>query len=499
MLPILWLRFKQMQGTANYWLRLVDYDTRDKDVMNRAYGLYLLGFMAWWSVAMWAIAAGFIATIGGSLPPTAQSAVLTYTPFVVLIGLAILMMLKLQSSPYKLSSPDFAYVGGSPVQRVVPVIIGFFGDMVLPLVLSMVVVSFMAVALNVRLGTVGEIAAALRSALAIAPVVALVWALAWLVGLARMTLPGVRRWSALWLVPVVLLPLPFVAPGVTAWPGNMLALIMVGESADLMIMAPVVLALVAVIALIAVLGDRINMIDVADESLIFAKLSEISNLRWMAPSVYLRARSQFKAAAYKPILRLPDAVGTRMLVARSALTYVRSPLEVLKLLIAVALVQGGVAMLAYGLPPLLIIVWLYAVAVAPTSALIRVFSADADDLFTRQFLPINSLRLLLADAAVPMGFVGLVSAVLWLLQPVAIEMIMPGLVLIGILTLLLVLCRGGSLLKLTSMRAHVSYGVLAVIGLGVTLGAGLVFGGILAAVFAGALTSAIIASLIAEA
>ena len=499
MLPVLWLRWKQIQGIFNYWLRLVDYDTKDQDIMNRAFGLYLVLFMAWWTAGMWAIAAGFIAQIGSALPVSAAQDVLTVMPILVFVGQAILIVLKLRSSPYKLSLPDIAYVGGSPVQRAVPVTIGFFGDLVLPSVLSVVSISFVAVALNQRLGSMGAVMVALRSALAVIPVVALTWAVAWLVGLARMVAPGARRWSALWLAPVLLLPLPFVAPSIVAWPGNVLASILVGESVDLSVITPVVLAAVACIALMSVMGSRVNMIDVADESLIYARLREIGNLRWMAPSVYRRARSQFQAATRKPILHLPQAEGVAMLVARSALTYIRNPIDLLKLLFAVALVQGGLAMLAYQLPALLIVVWLYAVAVAPTSSLTRVFSADADDLSLRQFLPMDSLRLLLADAALPMALVILVSAVLWLLQPVPVVTALLGLVLIGLITLLLVLCRGSSLLPLTSMRAHVSYGVLAVIGLGLTLGAGLLLGGMLAAVVAGALVAVVLASLVAAA
>ena len=188
-----------------------------------------------------------------------------------------------------------------------------------------------------------------------------------------------------------------------------------------------------------------------------------------------------------------------MLAARSALTYIRNPVDLLKLLIAVALVQGGLAMLAYQLPALLIVVWLYAVAVAPTSSLTLVFSADAEDPSLRQFLPMDSLRLLLADAAVPMTLVILVSAVLWLLQPMPVATALLGLVLIGLLTLLMTLCRGSSLIPLTSTRAHGSYGVLAVIGLGLTLGAGLLLGGMLAAVAAGALVVTVLASLVASA
>ena len=497
MLSLLWLRWKQALGTLNYWLRLVDYDTRDPDIMNRAYGLYLALFMLWWSVAMWAIAAGFIAQIGSALPASARQSVLTRLPSLIFIGQTILLMLKLRSSPYKLSSPDIAYVAGSPLQRAIPVTIGFFGDLLLPVVLSAAGVSFLAVALNPRLGSLDAVLRACQSALAVIPVIALMWAVAWLIGLARMVVPGVRRRPVLWLAPVLLLPLLFVAPGVVAWPGDMLAWILAGESAGLSAVAPVALAAAVVIAFVSVAGTRVNMIDVADESLVYARLQEISSLRWIAPTVYNRARSQYQAATRKPILHLPEAKGLAMLVARSALVYVRNPMELLKLLVAVALVQGGLAMLAYQLPALLIVVWLYAVVVAPTSSLIRVFSADVEDSSLRQFLPVNSLRLLLADAGLPLALVTLVSATLWLLQPVPAVTALLGLVLIGLLSLLFVLCRGGSLVPLTSMRAHVSYGVLAVLGLGLTLGAGLLLGGMLAAVVAGALVVALLASLVA--
>jgi hypothetical protein len=282
-----------------------------------------------------------------------------------------------------------------------------------------------------------------------------------------------------------------------AWPGNVLAAVLVNASGDLSAIVPVLLLVLAFIALVAIMGNRVNMIDVADESLIYAKLKEIGSLRWLAPSVYRRAKGQFQAARQKPILHLPQAQGLAGLVARSALAYVRNPIDLLKLLVVVSLVQGGLGMLAYRLPGLLIVVWLYAVAVAPTSSLTLVFGADVDDPALRQFLPMDSLRLLLADAALPMALVTLLSVVLWLLQPVPLQTALPGCALILVLTLLLVLCRGGSQIALTSMRAHVSYGVLAVISLGLTLGAGLLLGGMLPAVISGALIALILGSLIA--
>jgi hypothetical protein len=499
MLPVLWLRLKQAQGTLNYWLRLVDYDANDRDIMNRAYGVYLALFMVWWTAAMWAVAAGYVAGFGGMLPPTARQSVTAALPIVVLAGVVALLMYRLRSSPFKLSSPDFAYVAGSTVQRAVPVTIAFFGDLVLPVALGAIVISLVAVALNQRLDTNGALGVAVRSAVAIVPLLALMWGVAWLIGLARMVAPGVRRVPLLWLAPALLLALVRVAPETIVWPGNAFAAVLVGEASDLSGMGPVALAAVAAIILIAVLGSGLNMIEVADESLIYAKLKEIGILRWAAPTVYNRARSQYQAAKRKPILRLPDVDGLGMLVARSALAYVRNPVELLKLLIPVALVLGSLAFLAYQVPALLIIVVLWAVAFAPTSSLTLVFTADADDPFLRQFLAMDSRRLLLADSAFPGLLVFLVGAVLWLVLPMPLEIKFVGLPLAALLTLLLVFCRGASLLPLTPGRARVSYGVLAVIAIGLTLGAGLLLGGMLPALFAGALVAVILASVIASA
>jgi hypothetical protein len=498
MAPVLWLRMKQAQGSLNYWLRLVDYDTNDRDIMNRAYGAYLILFMVWWTAAMWAIAAGFVAQIGGALPPSTRQGASAALPILVFAGLVGLMAYRLRSSPYKLSSPDIAYLAGSTVQRAVPVTISFLGDLILPISLAALVVSFAAVALNQRLDTNGALAVALRSVIAVIPTVILVWGVAWLIGLCRMVVPGARRWTALWLAPALLLPLASVAPGAIAWPGNAFAAVLVGEATDLSGMAPVALAAAGVAILIAVLGASINMIDVADESLIYAKMKEISNLRWLAPSAYKRARNEWRAAARKPILRLPEANGLAMLVARSALAYARNPIELLKLLTPVALVQGILTFLAYQLPPLLIIALLWAVALAPTASLILVFTADAEDAFLRQFLTMDSRRLLLADTAFPAGLVFLANAVLWLLQPLPLETKVIGLPLAALLTLLLVLCRGASLLPLTPGRGRVSYAVLAVIAFGLTLGAGLLLGGILPALAAGALVAVVLSSVIAS-
>jgi hypothetical protein len=500
MRALIWLRWKQLLGTANYWLRLVDYDARDRDFMNQAYGLYLLIFMIWWTAAMWAIAANTVIDIGKALPTSVGEAFLQYAPPALFVGQVALAIFALRSSPLKLSRPDISYVAGSTVERAVPTALGFCGAAAPPAILAAAGASFVGLALA-QATRDADLAgrAALYSAIGAVPLVVLAWGVAWLAGLARMVLPGARAWRGAWLLPLLALPLLAVAPEAAVWPARALALSMLGRQPGLDWAAPIALAAGAFIAGVVWLGRRVNMIDVADESVLYAQLKEIGNLRWLAPSVYRRARRQMQSATRRAVLRLPAAQGQWALAARSALAYVRDPLAVLKLGLAVVVVHSAVLLLAHQMPILLIVVWLWAAAMLPTGSLVQVFSADVDDPFLRQFLGVDTLRLLAADAALPAGLVIAVNLVLWTLQPVPPGAWLPGIALIVLLTVLLALCRGASQVPISPGRARVSYGVLAVICFGLTVGLGLLAGSMAVALVVGLLAAVVMASLVANA
>jgi hypothetical protein len=497
MRALIWLRWKQLVGTANYWLRLVDYDARDRDFMNQAYGLYLVIFMLWWTAAMWAIAANTVIDIGKALPPSAGESFLQYGPPLLFVGQVALAVLALRSSPLKLSLPDISYVAGSTVQRAVPTALGFVGT-VAPLTVPVAAgVSFVSLALAQATGD-ADVAgrAGLYSAIGAVPLVVLAWGVAWLVGLARMVLPGARRLRGAWLLPLLALPLLAVAPETVTIPARALALAMLGRQPGLDWAAPFAIAAAAAAVGVAWLGRSVNMMDVADESALYAQLKEIGNLRWLAPSAYRRAKRQMQSATRRAILRLPEAQGMWALAARSALAYVRDPLAVLKLGLAVAVVHSAVVLLAYQMPALLIVVWLWAAAMLPTGSLVQVFSADVDDPFLRQFLGVDTLRLLAADAALPVGLVIAVNLILWTIQPVPPEVWLPGIALIVLLSILLALCRGASQVHISLGHARVSYGVLAVICFGLSVGVGLLMGSMGIALGIGLLAAAVLASLV---
>ncbi len=494
--PLLRLRWKQVLGIANYWLRLVDYDTSDRDVMNRAYGVYLLVFFSWWTVAMWAIAANFMSDIGRALPPSAQDTFLMIAPAGLFVGQIVLLVQALRSSPLKLSTPDISYVAGSPVRRAIPAALGFAGAVVLPLVVAIAAVSFLAVAL--AQAAPGDVAlwAALWSVIGVIPMVILAWGAAWVIGLLRVAIPGIRRRRWAWLAPVPLLALLWVVPDLVTAPGRSLALTMLGRQEGLEWAAPMAIAAAIVTAGVVLVGDRANLIAVVAESALHARLKEIGNLRWLAPSAYLRAKRQMQSATRRATLRLPEASGLRSLAGRAALAYIRDPLSLLKLGFAVALVLSGLWMLAYQAPLLLIVAWLYGVAVMPTGSLVRVFHADVDEPFLRQFLPVDPLRLLIADAAFPTLLVILASTIVWLLLPVPLAASVTGIAVIVVLSFLLALSRGASLIQITLWQARVSHGVLSVICLGLTVGAGLLSSSMLVAVLAGTMVISVLASLV---
>lgn len=68
-----WLRWKQFQDEAVYWLRVLGYQPDNGSLSSRAYILYLLGIGAIWVGAMWTWAHDQAHALGGLLSGTALS------------------------------------------------------------------------------------------------------------------------------------------------------------------------------------------------------------------------------------------------------------------------------------------------------------------------------------------------------------------------------------------------------------------------------------------
>ncbi|MEO8395169.1 MAG: hypothetical protein ABI700_19385, partial [Chloroflexota bacterium] len=182
------------------------------------------------------------------------------------------------------------------------------------------------------------------------------------------------------------------------------------------------------------------MIHAVDESILYARIQALGLLAWRMIDVQARIRMQSRQVSRKPFLSLPRAQGTSTFVTRAALSYVRHPFMLLTCLIWGAAMTGfGVEIITRQLPLQVWILWVVAVGVAPPFGLLHVFRSDSQELFLRQFLPVDGLQLLLADILIPLVAMILGGWVVWFVYGFEPDILSIGIVFIPLLALMVAL------------------------------------------------------------
>jgi hypothetical protein len=360
--------------------------------------------------------------------------------WVVLLVQVYVMINALQSTPLKLTFADMAYVAGAPIRRIAPVIVGFLRQVGIRLiVVNLPVIVFgLIVGRSLLPNDFGP--AALRLVAAVIPLIVLTWGIGWIVGLSRLISPRLGRLRYLWFIPLVLLPIAYFLPDAALWPGRIAALVMLGEAPVWALPLLVVLAAGAV-GVTFYLGDRINMIHAVDESLLYARINALGLLAWRMIDVQARIRMRERSASRKPFLSLPRAQGTRTFVTRALLSYVRHPFMLVACFAWGAIMTGfGVEIIARQLPAQVWILWVVAVGIAPPFGLLHVFRSDSEELFLRQFLPVDGLQLLLADILLPLVVMIVGGLAVWIGFGFPPEITSMGILFIPILSLMVALC-----------------------------------------------------------
>ena len=205
---------------------------------------------------------------------------------------------------------------------------------------------------------------------------------------------------------------------------------------------PFIIVLAAGLTLAFVwLGNRINMIQAVDESVVYARLAALGILAWRMPDLQLRIRAQESQAGRKPLFSLPKAQGQNALMTRSLVSYIRHPSMLLvNLLWGAAMTYVVTLILANDLPVQIWIGWLLIAGITPPIGLLHTFRMDLREPFLRQFLPLNGFQILLADVVLPLLFLIAGSLIIWLLAGFPFEMVTMGILVIPPLGLLLALC-----------------------------------------------------------
>jgi hypothetical protein len=383
-------------------------------------------------------------------------------------------MLALRSSPLKLTYPDMAYVAGAPLPRGAAVLIGFL-FMVMPrLLVAMLLAGLVAVALG-QPATVGSATRTCgEAAVGMLPLAVLSWGVAWLAGCVRMTSYKAQRQRFLWLAPVAVLGVAALLPRALLWPGRVLTLSMQGQ-----VSSPAgLLALVAAlaVAMLPWVGNRVNMILVAEESRLYARLQSLGGVMalYLDRALVREIRAQEKLRGKKPRGRLPRATGWWALVARAALLGLRQPFILVRpLLWGVAMTRLSAFLLLDHAHARVWGYWLVAVVITAPRSVVTAFKTDTAEPFLRQFVPASALQLLLADTALPLVLLLVGALAAWIRQPAAPSIVLGGVALSVVLAIVLVFCQGLSLVPLTAWRIRISSAMATALSVGAVLAAGL--------------------------
>jgi hypothetical protein len=408
---LLWLRGRQLRGSAAYWLGTLGYELDEQVWYQQIYGLYLLAIGLGWLVLMWAWAVDQAATIGAQLGSNLQQQALAALPFGLFALATLAAMRCLRESPLKLSFPDNAYLAAAPLARPALALLAFGGSLlrVAPLVAMALALITTALAGPAPATGISADWRGLGLGLLLA---AAGWSIAWALGIARLALPPQRRHPALWLSPLLLWLPVAVFPALLQVPGRIVVGALLDGTASIIVAVLPALALAATAALVG-LARRINLTEVADESAVYAQVEALGLLKLFDPALARRTRRRYAQAQRRPWIGLPRAAGIGALLGRGLVGFARRPGTLLAALLwGAAICHLGAWLIVQQAGGWALLAWLFLLLAAPPRAMLQVFQADVAEPFLRQLLPVRTLTLLLADAALPLLGIGLAGLLL---------------------------------------------------------------------------------------
>ncbi|MFN8449253.1 MAG: hypothetical protein U0521_11880 [Anaerolineae bacterium] len=466
---LFWLRWRQFKDTAVYWLRVLGYRPQDASFSQNLYVLYLVLIGLFWvyTVGTWVFETA--AGIGKLLAPSTAMELLVGFTWATLVVQVYVMVNALQSTPLKLSFADMAYVAGAPITRVAPVIVGFIRQVGIRLVLLNLPIVVLGVIVGRALLPLDYGGASVRLVLAMIPLIVLTWGVGWIVGLSRLISPRLGRLRYLWFVPLILLPLAYLLPDIFLWQGRIAVLVMLNQAPVWGLPLLFLLAAVAV-GITFAMGARINMIHAVDESILYARIQALGLLAWRMIDVQARIRMQARTATRKPFLSLPRAEGNATFVTRAVISYVRHPFMLLACFAwGAVMTYFGIEIIVRQLPAQIWILWVIVAGIAPPFGLLHVFRSDEQELFLRQFLPVDGLQLLMNDIVVPLIVLIVGGLAVWVVYGFDAEVLSLGFVAIPLLGLMVALCGGGGderarVLQTRLLATGASFGAVIIAG-----------------------------------
>ncbi|MFN8377370.1 MAG: hypothetical protein U0452_01760 [Anaerolineae bacterium] len=461
---LVWLEWRKLRGNATYWLALLGFESG----ANPFYLVYVALFWAFWLYMMWALVIEQVYHASEALDSEVITGLSEGLPFLVFVGLLIYLIAMLRSSPLKFGGPAIEYVSTSPARRGIIILVHFIRSLFLPTFALSVLSSLLAMLLtwSASPGRVGM--AGLQAAIITFPIVWMCAALVWIIVAFRTSLASRAQRLAVWLVVPALILLALIVPPLVLYPGGVWMDTIRTRPAPLGIGTLCVLAGVAFVILVRV-GDRVSMTTIADDSRMYARIQKLGIFgRLYAPDVISSVQRQSKLAAKRKLqLALPEhASGYRVVLNRALLSLFRLAPSTLFRLVMRGAVFGGLVAFVVRLTgwqnlQTWVLLLLFVIQFRP-SELNNLFRQDVGQAFTRQFLPRNPLKLVLADSLFPIMLFSTGAAAILMFQPSLSPLITVVLVLTFVTGLQL--CQALELVTIPSLfLRHIPYAYLIVI------------------------------------
>ena len=462
---LLRLRLQLLMSSLRLALSFLGYDTEDRSLIQRLYGVYVLGFLALWLVLMGSWSLFTAGQVAAALSPQTRANGLNGLPWVLFGGQVIITLGLLRSAPLKLSFPDMAYVAGSPLSRRAVALDGLLRSLALTLPLVGWGLVLAGVVLTPAVNAAASEAAGWRVGTLALPWATFVLALAWLLGLARLRLPAPWR-LALWLVPLAAIGLAFLPGQITLAPARAVVAAAIGLPTPLLLL--MIALAVLMTGVLLWLSGRLNLSDIVDESQTYAQLRSIGLYALLDFGMATRSIRQVgRRGGTRVRGSLPRREGVSGLFGRALLGYQRRPFALLTSLIwgAALLATGANTLLAH--PPLqVLLTWLFASLLFPPSGLVMLFRSDVELPFLRQLLPFDLLTLLVVNALPALLLLLLGGAVSAIVQGTTATAFLAAMVLALPLACVALMCVGLSLVPINRRGGRIPYAALAAGSLG---------------------------------
>jgi hypothetical protein len=424
------LEYRQIKQQSRDALLILGIDQE----ASYGYLFYVVLFMLFWVFTMWTYVVEQVYELSRQAEIAPMTDLLGAMPSLIFVIQVIYLIVMLRGKPLKLTLPNMAYVGASPVSRQAVALLYAVKSALLPLAvistLSILITMFFLWTFDLpNVGVIGLLSFPLSFALGLLTIL-----LGWGVGLAKQV-DRSRRWLYWLIVPLVVLG-GLVVPDGAFWIGQ----VWVKGVDNTLHVADLILLAVGLMGagwLLTRVARQIDMTEIMEDSQIYARIQKLGVFGQMvAPDVVSSIKSQAKLAKRQ----VTTSKFPRPLTGKGALVgynmvniYRLSPSLILQLLFSgityPSIIILLITMVNFDALQAWALVLIVLTQLRPKN-LTRFFQDHHNRPHLRQFLPVDNLSLFITQTALPLSVMSVGLGVAIALQGLQIEAFFLGVVIL---------------------------------------------------------------------